>query len=73
MPTDQNVKAQKVLEINPNHPIFGVLKDLYANNKEKLADYSKILYTEALLIEGMPIEDPLAFSNLVCSLMVDKK
>ena len=73
MPTDQNVKAQKVLEINPNHPIFGVLKDLYATDKAKLADYSKILYTEALLIEGMPIEDPLAFSNLVCSLMVDKK
>ncbi|MGN0552796.1 MAG: molecular chaperone HtpG, partial [Oscillospiraceae bacterium] len=73
MPNDQDVKAQKVLEINPKHEIFGVLKDLYANDKAKLADYSKILYTEALLIEGMPIEDPLEFSNLVCSLMVDKK
>ncbi|MGN0603795.1 MAG: molecular chaperone HtpG [Oscillospiraceae bacterium] len=73
MPNDQDVKAQKVLEINPKHEIFGVLKDLYANDKAKLADYSKILYTEALLIEGMPIENPLEFSNLVCSLMVDKK
>lgn len=73
MPNDQNVKAEKVLEINPNHEIFGVLKSLYDTDKTKLDDYSKILYTQALLIEGMPIEDPLEFSNLVCSLMVDKK
>lgn len=73
MPNDQNVKAEKVLEINPNHEIFGVLKSLYDTDKTKLDDYSKILYTQALLIEGMPIEDPLEFSNLVCGLMVDKK
>lgn len=73
MPTDQNVKAEKVLEINPNHKIFSVLKNLYETDKSKLDDYSKILYTEALLIEGMPIEDPVEFSNLVCGLMVDKK
>lgn len=73
MPTDQNVKAEKVLEINPNHEIFRVLKNLYETDKSKLDDYSKILYTEALLIEGMPIEDPVEFSNLVCGLMVDKK
>ncbi len=73
MPTDQNVKAEKVLEINPNHEIFSVLKNLYETDKSKLDDYSKILYTEALLIEGMPIEDPVEFSNLVCGLMVDKK
>lgn len=73
MPNDQNVRAEKVLEINPNHEIFGVLKSLYDTDKTKLDDYSKILYTQALLIEGMPIEDPLEFSNLVCSLMVDKK
>ncbi|MGN0586933.1 MAG: molecular chaperone HtpG [Oscillospiraceae bacterium] len=73
MPTDQNVKAEKVLEINPDHEIFGVLKSLYDSDKSKLADYSKILYNEALLIEGMPIENPVEFSNLVCSLMVDKK
>ncbi len=73
MPTDQNVKAEKVLEINPNHAIFEVLKELYASDKDKLAAYSKILYNEALLIEGMTIENPVEFSNLVCSLMVDKK
>ncbi|MCI5904892.1 MAG: molecular chaperone HtpG [Oscillospiraceae bacterium] len=73
MPNDQNVKAEKVLEINPNHEIFGVLKSLYDTDKTKLDDYSKILYTQALLIEGMPVEDPLEFSNLVCGLMVDKK
>lgn len=73
MPTDQNVKAEKVLEINPDHEIFGVLKSLYDSDKDKLANYSKILYNEALLIEGMPIENPVEFSNLVCSLMVDKK
>jgi molecular chaperone HtpG len=72
MPTDQNVKAQKVLEINPNHEIFGVLKILYETDKSKLADYSKMLYTQALLIEGMPIENPLEFSNLVCHLMTEK-
>ncbi len=72
MPTDQNVKAQKVLEINPNHEIFGVLKNLYETDKSKLADYSKMLYTQALLIEGMPIENPLEFSNLVCHLMTEK-
>lgn len=73
MPGDQNVRAEKVLEINPNHEIFGVLKSLYDTDKEKLGDYSKILYTQALLIEGMPIDNPLEFSNLVCSLMTEKK
>ena len=73
MPDNQGVKAEKVLEINPKHPIFEVLRGLYENDKSKLADYSKMLYTQALLIEGMPVEDPLEFSNLVCSLMVDKK
>lgn len=71
MPSDQNVKAEKVLEINPNHDIFKKLKSLYADNKERLADYSKILYTQALLIEGMPIENPSEYANLVCKLMVD--
>ena len=73
MPDDQGVRAEKVLEINPKHPIFEVLRGLYESDKSKLADYSKMLYTQALLIEGMPVEDPLEFSNLVCSLMVDKK
>ncbi len=73
MPEDQNVKAEKILEINPEHEIFGVLKELYNTDKEKLGNYSKILYNQALLIEGMPVEDPLEFSNLVCSLMAEHK
>ncbi len=70
--SEHNVKAEKVLELNPEHPMFKTLQKLYETDKEKLKDYSKILYTQALLIEGMTIDDPLDFSNLVCSLMIDK-
>jgi molecular chaperone HtpG len=73
MPTDQKVSAEKILEINPSHDIFKTMQELYSKDKDKLAAYSKILYSQALLIEGMSIEDPVEFSNLVCSLMTDKK
>ncbi len=63
------VKAEKALEINPNHPIFEKLKDLYANDKDKLKDYAKLLYDQALLIEGMSIDNPVEFANLVCELV----
>ena len=63
------VKAEKALEINPNPPIFEKLKDLYANDKDKLKDYAKLLYDQALLIEGMSIDNPVEFANLVCELM----
>lgn len=63
------VKAEKALEINSNHPIFEKLKDLYANDKDKLKDYAKLLYDQALLIEGMSIDNPVEFANLVCELM----
>lgn len=63
------VKAEKALEINPNHPIFEKLKDLYANDKDKLKDYAKLLYDQALLNEGMSIDNPVEFANLVCELM----
>ena len=72
MPTDQKVKADKVLEINAGHPIFETLKKLYDSDKDKLKGYSELLYSQALLIEGMSIEDPVAFSNLICSLMVQE-
>lgn len=65
----KKVKAEKALEINPNHPIFEKLKDLYANDKDKLKDYAKLLYDQALLIEGMSIDNPVEFANLVCELM----
>ncbi len=70
MPNDQKVTASKVLEINPEHPVFESLKNLYSKDDEKLEKYGRLLYDQALLIEGMPVEDPVEFSNLVCELMV---
>ena len=72
MPTDNKVKAEKVLEINPDHDIFGKLKELYNDDKEKLKKYTELLYTQSLLIEGMSIEDPVGFSNMICDLMTGK-
>ena len=70
LPNDQQVHAQRVLEINPEHEIFGKLKAISeAGDTEKLGKYAKLLYTQALMIEGMPVEDPVEFSNLVCELM----
>ncbi len=69
MPTDNKVQAKLVLEINPEHPIFERLTALHGTDDEKLKKYSKLLYDQALLIEGMPIADPVAFSNLICELM----
>lgn len=71
MPQNENnqVKAEKILELNASHPIFAKLKELYASDKDKLTDYSKLLYSQALLIEGLSIENPVEFANLVCGLM----
>ncbi len=70
MPTDQKVKAQRVLEINPEHPIFEKLRGVFdAGDKDKLGKYAGLLYDQALLIEGLSIEDPVAFSNNICELM----
>ena len=70
MPTDQKVHAQRVLELNPEHEIFGKLKTLgESGDKDTLGKYAKLLYDQALLIEGMSIEDPVEFSNLICELM----
>lgn len=66
----KQVKAEKCLELNPSHPVFAKLKSLYAEDKDKLTEYTKILYSEALLIEGISIENPVEFANLVCGLMV---
>lgn len=70
MPSDQKIKAQRVLEINPKHPIFEKLKSINAaDDKETLGKYAKLLYNQALLIEGISIENPVEFSNLICELM----
>lgn len=70
MPNSQNVKADKVLEINVNHEVFASLKDAFANDKDKLALFTGLLYNQALLIEGLPIEDPVEFTNDICKIMV---
>ncbi len=69
MPGNSGAKAELVLEINAEHPIAGKLKEMLPDNREKLADYAKLLYNEARLIGGMSIEDPVEFSTLICSLM----
>ncbi len=63
------VKAERVLEINPEHPIFEVLKNLNENDQDKLKAYSELLYDQAVLIEGLPVDDPVDFSNRICELM----
>jgi molecular chaperone HtpG len=70
MPDNQNIKADKVLEINKNHEVFQSLKEAFDNDKEKLDLYTKLLYNQALLIEGLPIQDPVEFTNDICKIMV---
>ena len=69
MPGEQGAKAEKILEINASHPIFGKLKALFESDKDKVAEYADILYQQALLIEGMPIENPVEFTNRLCEIM----
>ena len=66
---EEKVKAQTILEINENHPIAKKIKELYASNKEELKEYTKVLYAQARLIEGLPIENPTEISNLICNLI----
>lgn len=69
MPSDNKVKADRVLEINESHPIFSALTRLYAEDQDRLREYAGLLYNQALLIEGMSIDNPAAFSDQLCSLM----
>lgn len=65
------MKAVRILEINPNHAIFNALQNIYAKDKVKVNKYASLLYDQALLIEGFDLEDPIAFSNAICELMID--
>ena len=69
MPTDDKVKATTVLEINENHEISKKLEKLYQSDKQELEKYTKVLYAQARLIEGLPIENPTEISNLVCEIL----
>ena len=69
MPASETVKAEVVLEINESHPIADKLRELYENDRESLKDYTKILYNQARLIEGLSIDNPTELTNLICELM----
>ena len=69
LPNDNKVNAKMIMEINENHPISKKIKDLYVNNREELEKYTKILYAQARLIEGLPIDNPTEISNLICDVI----
>ncbi|WP_138417655.1 molecular chaperone HtpG [Aquibacillus sediminis] len=70
MPDNQNIKADKVLEINVDHEVFQSLKANFDHDKQKVELYTQLLYNQALLIEGLPITDPVEFTNDICKVMV---
>ena len=69
MPSSEQVKANQVLEINENHEISNKLKNLYETDKEQLKKYTKILYAQARLIEGLTIDNPTEISNIICEII----
>ena len=66
---DQKIQAQIVLEVNPEHEIYGKLMALAGQDEEKLARYAQLLHYQAMLTQGMPIENPAEFAGLICGLM----
>ena len=69
MPNNPNLKAEKILELNADHEVFRALLSAKENDEEKLALFTNLLYNQALLIEGLPIKDPVEFTNDICKLM----
>ena len=67
---NSNVKAKRILEINPNHQLFKALESVYEKDETEINDYAELLYSQALLIEGFKLDDPIEFSNKMCELMV---
>lgn len=67
---DSFAKAERVLELNPNHPIFAKLKELFAADKNSINDYASLLYDQALIIEGLQPKDPVKFANKVSELLL---
>ena len=65
---DAGIKAERVLELNTEHPAFQALSDAVANDPAKAKAYAQVLYNQALLIAGLPLEDPSAYTDLLCSL-----
>ena len=69
MPNDLGIKAETILEINGKHPIADKLKALYKDDKDEFIKYTKILYSEARMIAGLPIDNPTEISNLICDVI----
>ncbi|MDD3999318.1 MAG: molecular chaperone HtpG [Bacilli bacterium] len=70
LPTKDKQKAKRILEINPNHQLFSALERLFIDDDENFKDYAQLLYSQALLIEGLPLEDPVAFSDKMTNLLI---
>ncbi len=64
------IKANKILELNPDHPLFAKLQKVYADNPDDLKDYAEVLYNQALLIQGLPIDDPVEYARKIAELLV---
>ena len=73
MPMDQGIKAERVLELNPEHSVFEALNKIKSDDAggKKLEVYANLLYDQALLISGIQIDDPVEFSKSICQLIVD--
>lgn len=69
MPNDQKIKASAVLEINESHPIAKKIKELFKKDKKQLEEYTKVLYAQARLIEGLPLDNPTEISNIICDMI----
>ena len=70
MPNGNEVKADRILELNPTHPLFEAIEKKYHSNSESINDYATLLYHQALLIEGLPIEDPTEYLKTLTDLMI---
>jgi len=68
--TNEQVKATRILELNPNHEVFKAIEKVYNNNKDDVAEYADLLYSQALLIEGFKLDNPVEFSNKMCDLII---
>lgn len=69
VPNNPGIKANKILEINTNHEVFNSLKEAFDKDRDKFNLYTNLLYNQALMIEGLPVEDPVEFTNSICKLM----
>ena len=72
MPNSDEIKAEKILEINPEHELFNTLNHVFEVDKDDIKDYATMLYHQALIMEGLPIEDPTDYVKAMTKLMVKK-